>query len=262
MGCRLAPGMRTIPSGARRRLLLALGVTLAAALTSVDSGSVMQRAGGRSGSIAAPTDAPRADPVAHALARVTDDLAYLTDPPATVETTPDPTVASTPTPTPTPEPTPAPTPLPTPRSTPRPTVRTAAPPVVDTSTQAAELRMLGLINGSRTASGLVALTLDANVSATARAHSRVEAQVGYVYHDGPDGTATARDSAACGTGWYGENTGKIWNGNVDALHIEFMSEPWVPIDHRTILMDPQFRRVGVGAVQGSDALYMTMVFCR
>jgi hypothetical protein len=27
-------------------------------------------------------------------------------------------------------------------------------------------------------------------------------------------------------------------------------------------MDPAFRRVGVGAVMGPDAMYMTMVFCR
>ena len=60
----------------------------------------------------------------------------------------------------------------------------------------------------------------------------------------------------------GENTGKIWNNNVDALHLEFMAEPWVPINHRTNIMDPAFRRVGVGAVNGPDAMYMTMVFCR
>ena len=41
-----------------------------------------------------------------------------------------------------------------------------------------------------------------------------------------------------------------------------MSEAWEPINHRTNVMDPQFRRVGIGAVQGVDALYMTMVFCR
>ena len=84
----------------------------------------------------------------------------------------------------------------------------------------------------------------------------------YVYHDGPDGTAKSRNVPACGTGWYGENTGKVWNGLVDVLHIEFMNEPWEPINHRTNIMDPAFRRVGIGAVDGPDALYMTMVFCR
>jgi uncharacterized protein YkwD len=85
---------------------------------------------------------------------------------------------------------------------------------------------------------------------------------GYVYHDGPDGAARSRDATACGTGWYGENTGKVWQGNVERLHVEFMSEPWAPINHRTNIMDPAFRRVGIGAVQGNDALYLTMVFCR
>ena len=122
--------------------------------------------------------------------------------------------------------------------------------------------MLELINASRALGGLVPLRMDIGVADTARAHSAAEAQVRYVYHDGLDGTASSRDVPACGTGWYGENTGKIWNGNVDALHIEFMNEPWAPINHRTNIMDAAFRRVGVGAVNGPDAMYMTMVFCR
>ena len=177
----------------------------------------------------------------------------------------DATAASTaePTPVPTPEPTAAPTPAPTIAPAVRPTAAPPRPaPVVTSSTQEAELRMLTLMNGSRAAGGLVALTLDATVTATARAHSLAESAVGYVYHDGPDGLASVRDAAACGTGWYGENTGKVWGGSVDRLHLEFMAEPWVPINHRTNIMDPNFRRVGIGAVQGADALYMTMVFCR
>jgi uncharacterized protein YkwD len=135
-------------------------------------------------------------------------------------------------------------------------------PVVTSDTSDAEIRMLGLMNASRVAGGLVPLVMDAAVAATARAHSDVESRYGYVYHDGPDGSARARDASACGTGWYGENTGKVWDGNVTRLHVEFMSEPWEPINHRTNIMDPAFRRVGVGAVQGRDAMYLTMVFCR
>ena len=39
----------------------------------------------------------------------------------------------------------------------------------------------------------------------------------------------------------------------------------IPIKDAIILSkseDPAFRRVGVGAVNGPDAMYMTMVFCR
>jgi len=135
-------------------------------------------------------------------------------------------------------------------------------PVITDDTRAAEVEMLRLMNVSRVAGGLVPLTMDASVSDTARSHSGVESHWGYVYHDGPDGTAHARDATACATGWYGENTGKVWNDNVRALHVEFMNEPWEPINHRTNIMDPAFRRVGIGAVQGRDAMYLTMVFCR
>jgi uncharacterized protein YkwD len=172
----------------------------------------------------------------------------------TVEAEPE----ATATPEPEPETTPAPTRAPTPRPTPTP-VPVAG---VTSATLAAEIHMLELINASRARGGLVALAMDVVVTNTARAHSTAEAQVRYVYHDGPDGTAQSRNVPACGTGWYGENTGKIWNNNVDALHIEFMNEPWEPINHRTNIMDPNFRRIGVGAVIGPDAMYMTMVFCR
>jgi uncharacterized protein YkwD len=183
-----------------------------------------------------------------------------TDEPEALETAvpePAPEATAAPEPEPEPEATPDPTPAPAPRPTPRPV---AAP--ANSNTLAAEVHMLELMNASRVRAGLVPLVMDTRVADTARAHSAAEAQVRYVYHDGPDGSASSRNVPSCGTGWYGENTGKIWNNNVDALHIEFMNEPWVPINHRTNIMDPAFRRVGVGAVNGPDAMYMTMVFCR
>jgi uncharacterized protein YkwD len=170
---------------------------------------------------------------------------------------PEPEAAPAPEPEATPEPAPEPPPPPPPPPAPRPVAW-----VTNRTTLWAEGHMLELMNATRARAGLVPLALDIGVADTARAHSAVEAQVRYVYHDGPDGSAASRNVPACGTGWYGENTGKIWNDNVDALHIEFMAEPWVPINHRTNIMDPAFRRVGVGAVIGPDAMYMTMVFCR
>lgn len=141
--------------------------------------------------------------------------------------------------------------------------RVPAPvPPAPASASSAELRMLALINGSRAQGGLVPYALDAGVSAVARRHSGVEARLGYVYHDGQDGTAAARDGAACGSGWFGENVGAVWNGSVDALHWQYMAEPWIPINHRTNIMDANFKRVGIGAVPGASAMYMTMVFCR
>ena len=221
--------------------------------------------------IAAPTlTQERTVPAARGVTRIRDDT--LSDAYAVPDAPFDFLMATAPAPTaeptadPTPEPTPQPTPAPTPRPTPRPVAAPARtpgpPPVITEGVAAAELRMLVLINASRVEGGLVPLTPDGTIAAAARAHSDVESQVGYVYHDGPDGTAKSRDVPACGTGWYGENTGKIWQGNVDRLHIEFMNESWAPINHRTNIMDPKFRRVGIGAVQGRDALYMTMVFCR
>jgi uncharacterized protein YkwD len=162
---------------------------------------------------------------------------------------------------PLPQPRPDPTAAPRPDATAAP--RPASPPIsASPATREAELQMLYLMNTSRMLAGLVPLALDTGVSDVARMHSAVEAQYRYVYHDGPDGTARSRYVPACGTGWYGENTGKVWSGGVEVLHREFMAEPWQPINHRTNIMDPNFRRVGIGAVQGPDAVYITMAFCR
>ena len=185
------------------------------------------------------------------------------EPPVTRD--PEPEQVQEPEPTPDPGPPPEPSPPPElgpPPPAPRPPAPRPAAPVITVTTASAEVRMLELMNASRARAGLTELVIDSGAAVAARAHSAAEAQVRYVYHDGPDGAAHSRDVAACGTGWYGENTGKIWNGNIDALHIEFMAEPWEPINHRTNIMNPAFRRVGIGAVSGPDALYMTMVFCR
>ena len=198
----------------------------------------------------APAPASRSEPTADvALAAMSDlALAPVADVPPAPEPAPEPPVA---------EATPAPTPAPTQRPA-------ASAPVMTTSsaTHDAELRMLGLMNLSRISAGLAPLALDVGVSEAARRHSAVEAQHRYVYHDGPDGTAKSRYVPACGSGWYGENTGKVWGGGVDVLHREFMAEPWEPINHRTNIMDPNFRRAGIGAVLGPDALYITVAFCR
>jgi uncharacterized protein YkwD len=188
-------------------------------------------------------------------------------PEPSTEPTPEPKPEATPEPEPEAalEPEPAATPQPKPEPPPPPAPRPVPGPVgalTNATTLWAEGRMLELMNASRVRAGLVPLVMDIRVGDTARAHSAAEARVRYVYHDGPDGTSASRNVPACGTGWYGENTGKIWRDNVDALHIEFMNEPWEPINHRTNIMDPLFRRVGVGAVMGPDAMYMTMVFCR
>ena len=202
-----------------------------------------------------PTTNSVSGPTADVALASTADLALApaAEVPPPSEPTPEPPVVAEPTPDPTPAPTPAPTPRPAP---PAPAISTSP------ATHEAELRMLGLMNLSRVTAGLVPLALDAGVSDAARKHSAVEAQYRYVYHDGPDGTAKSRYVPACGNGWYGENTGKVWGGGVDVLHKEFMAEPWEPINHRTNIMDPNFHRAGIGAVQGPDAIYITVAFCR
>ena len=248
-----------------RPLSLAARLGLYAMLAGLVLASFTVTPGRRPAVVATPVvDEPSDERITPLSRGIVRGLRYYEDPdptlapsPAVPDATTKPVVAIEREPEATPDPTPEPTRPPTPRPASRP-----APVVANTTTALAEAHMLELINASRTLGGLVPLSMDIAVADVARLHSGAEAQVLYVYHDGPDGTAHSRDVPACGTGWYGENTGKIWNDNVDALHREFMAEPWVPINHRTNIMDPAFRRVGIGAVIGPDAMYMTMVFCR
>ena len=129
------------------------------------------------------------------------------------------------------------------------------------ATHDAELRMLGLMNLSRFSRA------PSRSRWTQASRGRAPAQRGrgaapLRVSRRPRRNGQSRYVPACGSGWYGENTGKVWGGGVDVLHREFMAEPWEPINHRTNIMDPNFRRAGIGAVQGPDALYITMAFCR
>jgi uncharacterized protein YkwD len=251
-------------------VVLALAMQLVAVAVIGDVFAVAPRA---DAGLPPPSDAVvRAAPAARGDRLMTVNLAFDIAPPVApgsdtppLEPSAEPAAASDGAPEPgppiVPEPALAARPDPAPPARPVPTPA-PPPPATSSSTRDAELRMLALMNASRLQGGLVPLVLDAGVSDTARRHSAAEAEVRYVYHDGPDGTAASRNVPACGTGWYGENTGKVWSGGVDVLHREFMAEPWVPINHRTNIMDPNFRRAGIGAVQGPDAIYLTVVFCR
>ena len=254
-------------------IVVALAVQIVAALV---IGDVFAATPGADAGLPPPSDlvvaqVARVAPVARGERLMTSDLTIDVIPETasaqSADVEPGPSANVAPEPNTGPEPVPPLTaePIPQPKLDPTPAPRPpAAPPPITTSTttQDAELRMLALMNASRLQQGLVPLALDVRASDAARRHSATEAEHRYVYHDGADGTAASRDAPACGTGWYGENTGKVWSGGVDVLHHEFMAEPWAPINHRTNIMDPNFRRAGVGAVQGPDAVYVTVVFCR
>jgi uncharacterized protein YkwD len=255
---------------------VAIFVALAVQLTAIAViGDIFSAAPSAGSALSSTETVARVAPVARGdrllVVNLAFDLVPVSGPPSDAagltEDTAAPALGPAPETVPEPEPAPAiaePAPRPKPDPTPEPPPPALLPPALSTSltTQQAEVRMLLLMNASRTQAGLAPLAMDAGVAVTARRHSAVESQVRYVYHDGPDGTAASRNVPACGTGWYGENTGKVWSGGVDVLHNEFMAEPWAPINHRTNIMDPNFRRAGIGAVQGPDAVYVTVVFCR
>jgi uncharacterized protein YkwD len=118
-----------------------------------------------------------------------------------------------------------------------------------TSTRALQARVLTLMNVKRAANGLPPLHRDASLERLAVAHSVDELEQGYFAHSTPSGGTFALrmrvlrrplvgENLAWGTGGFGTPAGVV---------AAWMASP----EHRKILLDRRFRRVGVGIVLGT-----------
>lgn len=132
-----------------------------------------------------------------------------------------------------------------------------------TSAEAAEARMLVLLNRDREAAGLPPLDADPAVAAVARAHSLDMRDHGFVGHVSPTtGSAADRvDAAGIKTGVVLENIARAYG--VAEAQAGLMNSP----GHRANALSPAATRVGIGIVLGDEVagrreLYVTQVFTR
>lgn len=101
------------------------------------------------------------------------------------------------------------------------------------------------MNGARASHGLAPLRLDLRLERTARAHSADMLRRQYFAHGA---FASRVESSGASGPIFGENL--AW-GPVSA---SWIIERWLASPkHRSILLRPGFRRVGIGAFQGSFA---------
>ena len=120
-----------------------------------------------------------------------------------------------------------------------------------------EASLLRAMNGVRTSHGLAALRVDFRLERTARAHSADMLRHQYFSHG--SFSSRLRASGAAGP-IFGENL--AWGPNSASWVVNaWLNSP----EHRSILLRPGFRRVGVGALQGtfsgmSGALVVTADF--
>jgi len=120
--------------------------------------------------------------------------------------------------------------------------------------------MLLLMNAARLEAGLIPLAMDAGVSDTARRHSAARRRSATSITTGRWHGGVAQ-RAACGTAVRGEHRQGVERRRRRAasrVHGGAVAADQPPHE----LMDPSFRRAGIGAVQGPDAVYVTVVFCR
>lgn len=158
--------------------------------------------------------------------------------------------------------------VPSPPPTAQPTTTATATPVATSPVRAATTALLAAINKDRAKHHAPPLLLDATQSACSRKHSLHMESLGYISHD-------QFPSDVCIKGlWSGENVGEAYGTATSGallLHRMMMSEG--PCPHRGCpgrelaahghyinLINPQYRRVGIGLVVKGSAIWLTEDF--
>jgi uncharacterized protein YkwD len=142
-------------------------------------------------------------------------------------------------------------------------VATARPrPAVPAPSGSGVALALNQINASRAQYGFAPLVLDNAITSVANAHAWDMMNYGYFSHTGRDGSSVRTRLSRAGVPYShaGENiceyTGIGMNGTLNWCHSAFMSEPYPGYNnHIANILDPDFRRVGVGiAVSGGKVV--------
>lgn len=130
---------------------------------------------------------------------------------------------------------------------------------------AAEVAILALLNRARVEAGLEPLVLDGPLRVLARAHSRDMYVRGYFAHETPE-CRTSEDAEGCADPFdrmhaagidfevAGENLALA--PGPDSAHRGLMDSP----GHRANILNPAFRRVGVGVLRGPYGIMVSQEF--
>ena len=109
----------------------------------------------------------------------------------------------------------------------------------------AEVEMLNLLNQERARAGLPPLVMDETLRQVARQHSREMFELGYFGHDSPVTGSPADRLLRAGVRFRVAGENLAYAPNVRLAHEGLMNSP----EHRANILNPQFRRVGIGAVR-------------
>lgn len=112
--------------------------------------------------------------------------------------------------------------------------------------QAAEIKMLDLVNEERAKVGAPALVMDQTLVQIARDHSMDMWQRGYFSHVNPDGEDPFARMREGGAKFLRAGENIALAPNVEVAHRGLMNSP----GHKRNILDPNFRRVGIGIING------------
>jgi uncharacterized protein YkwD len=126
---------------------------------------------------------------------------------------------------------------------------------------------LNQVNAARAAYGFAPLVLDSNISAVAYGHAADMASRGYFSHTTPEGTTYRQRLNAGGISYSssGENICYLGGASVQATlnwcHAQFMAEPYPGGgNHKDNILNPNYRRVGIGIALGGNRVYVVWDF--
>lgn len=111
--------------------------------------------------------------------------------------------------------------------------------------QPAEERLLELLNEARRKEGLGVLVRDASIDEVARGHSGDMLRRGYFAHETPEGTSPFDRMLQGGVRFRAAAENLALAPNAEIAHQGLMDSP----GHRANIMEPEFTRVGIGAVR-------------
>ncbi len=126
---------------------------------------------------------------------------------------------------------------------------------------------LNQINVARGAYGFRGMSLDGAVSAVANAHAWDMLRYGYFSHTGRDGSTVRTRLSRAGVPYShaGENlcyrAGMSVQGTLNWCHAQYMAEPYPGVyNHIGNILDPNFRRLGVGIAASGGKVYVVWDF--
>lgn len=112
--------------------------------------------------------------------------------------------------------------------------------------EASEARMLELVNREREKAGVEKLVLDTTITAVARTYSRDMFERRYFSHVSPEGTDAGDRLRAGGVAFTYAGENLAYAPDVGTAHQGLMDSE----GHRKNILDPDFRRIGIGVIDG------------